>query len=1070
MNKIAGMLTRYLKIRPEAGNIFILAMVFMLTGVVIIVPLLGLVTASLRNQLSYNIRSEALYAADAGIEDAMWQIKYDRIKGTISDYDPYTYVDSDNVTPITWSYDLPDQVNGKDVTVTLKNIWIPDISPIPGSSEAKAVAESEKLIVTGGLYKASSYKIVITFTPDPGESLNISEIGIWLPPGLLFETGSSNLETAGQPYTKTPATSAYKGGQKLTWTYSTPLPFSSFPGVNTSESPITATITFGFIPAVTTTSTSSVNAGSTSLQVASTTGFSVPGELALPGEPVSVTYTGITATSFTGIPSSGSGAITLSHSSGSTVSSSASPDAVSWIKTTGVTGLSYCWDSEVRVFGIYSTSKKADGSEDTTVETYVAKSELKKMNKAMNGDYFATGGSLMIDTNSDSIRDTKQDSQAPVSTPTLVVATPTPIYADNGVPEDANVAAAYMYWASWYRTEYGRMSVLFIDDTSAFTDWTAGDDWGVNAATNFTGHNSNDNESSRTLEKTSSIDLHSYSGSEYITTLSWEQWAYSNIPPLAPDTCDNFNNWDIVSPSAWVIDSGRFRGHANTNNDITLKSAIDLSSCPSGTAVISWYQSEAGTLETDDILYYALFDGTSWSSNILAFQNDIGSTPIKKTVTIPDAYLTSGFKIRFTLSGFSSYDEYCYIDNIALDTEPEYSASDRIQFAISKDGGTSWSNYTTAAAGDKMAASPYDAKAVYQYNIPRFYLTSIFKIKFLISGFDGSGEYFGIDNIRICWLEPKEGISFKINDGDGSFDQVYYDSSGNPATGASELTASRTQALITYSFSTSASPVLRGFAYTCFRDVTELVRTYAEQPSGEETNFNGHGIYKVIGNLGDSGSDSTWYQQAHAGWSLVIIYTSADTLGHQLYLYDDFIGSGYTAATAGINVDFDRDGQDGGTISGFVVPDPIKDENGTVVEKNAAKLSVFVTEGDISPTGTDYLEIKGTSASGFTKLWDGTTIVASGHDNNKTSPNNAWAGRSMVLGSVDGVDIDTMGIDPAASPPQYITWSSSIMAAKDTSASINLVTHNDYFFMVYMIISFRSETTTGGSLSYLIHN
>jgi len=174
--------------RREEGNIFILAMVFMLTGVVIIVPLLGLVTASLKNQLTYNIKSEALYAADAGIEDAMWQIKYDRLKGTISDYDPYCFISADNVTPKSWTYNLPDQVNGKDVEVRITNIWIPDISPVPSSSVAKSIAESEKLIVTGGLYKASSYKIVITFTPDPGDVLQISDIGVWLPPGLTFKT------------------------------------------------------------------------------------------------------------------------------------------------------------------------------------------------------------------------------------------------------------------------------------------------------------------------------------------------------------------------------------------------------------------------------------------------------------------------------------------------------------------------------------------------------------------------------------------------------------------------------------------------------------------------------------------------------------------------------------------------------------------------------------------------------------------------------------------------------------------------------------------------------------------
>jgi len=141
-----------------------------------------------------------------------------------------------------------------------------------------------------------------------------------------------------------------------------------------------------------------------------------------------------------------------------------------------------------------------------------------------------------------------------------------------------------------------------------------------------------------------------------------------------------------------------------------------------------------------------------------------------------------------------------------------------------------------------------------------------------------------------------------------------------------------------------------------------------------------------------------------------------------------------------------------------VVPEKIEDEI------NAAKLTCFVTEGDKSVTG-DYIEIKGSSAATYTRLWDGMNTTS----NSKSSPNNIWSGQSMILGSNDGVDIDTPGINPTLNPPQYITWDSNILKPKDTSASINLVTGNDYFFLVYMILSFRSETTMGGALSYLIH-
>ena len=387
--------------------------------------------------------------------------------------------------------------------------------------------------------------------------------------------------------------------------------------------------------------------------------------------------------------------------------------------------------------------------------------------------------------------------------------------------------------------------------------------------------------------------------------------------------------------------------------------------------------------------------------------------------------------------------------------------ADGLDFALSYDGGTTWSERMPAFRGPGVGNSGFACTSIYQYNIPTNYLTDNFRVSFFVVGFDTTGQVCNVDNIKINALQPKTGITFKIDKGTG-YQQVYFDGSGQPHTGTSELTASRTQALLTYSFSSTDPPILRGFAYSCYRDVTDLVKNYAEQPVDPNTNFNGHGKYWVKGDLGDIGTSTTYYQQAHAGWSLVTIYTSPDTLGHELYLYDNFIGSGYTPDSGGVNVDFDRDGQPGGIVSGFVVPDKIEGE------LNAAKLTCFVTEGD-SVVGNDYMEIKGTAGSTYKKLWDGTITTGSGLTNNKSTPNNIWNGQSVVLGTSDGVDVDTLGIDPTANPPQYITWTSNILTPKDTSASINLVTHMDYWFMAYMILSFRSETTTGGALSYLIH-
>jgi hypothetical protein len=194
---------------------------------------------------------------------------------------------------------------------------------------------------------------------------------------------------------------------------------------------------------------------------------------------------------------------------------------------------------------------------------------------------------------------------------------------------------------------------------------------------------------------------------------------------------------------------------------------------------------------------------------------------------------------------------------------------------------------------------------------------------------------------------------------------------------------------------------------------------------------------------------------AYAGWSLVIIYSSSNTKGHQLYLYDDFVYSGMNR-----NVDFDSDGNAGGTISGFFVPEPIRDPyTGQISENISARMTCFVGEGDGGAYGYpgDYIAIKRLDNTMFTKLWDG--ITTSG--NSQASPNNVWNSQSLGM-SAQGVDVDTF----------YVYWgnpvSSGVLQPGDTSIKIDMYTQTDSWNLVYIILSFRSATTTGGTATYLI--
>ncbi len=537
--------------------------------------------------------------------------------------------------------------------------------------------------------------------------------------------------------------------------------------------------------------------------------------------------------------------------------------------------------------------------------------------------------------------------------------------------------------------------------------------------------------------------------------------------------------------------------------------------------------------------------------------------------------------------------------SITVDYLTPVSSSDGLDFYIYD--GTNWNGPIQAFRGNIGSSS-----VLFTYPVPLQYLSSSFNIRFVLVGFSGGGNYANIDNISIATMAPDTDAIFKIdNNQGGGAQQVYLDSSGNPQKGSQKLNATKCQ--VVQNFQNQTVPW--GYAYESYCDVTKLVQAYSQPPTAPATNYPGYGIYWV----GDITVDSSpAVQVAFAAWSIVIVYQSPDTLGHQLYLYDTFTGSGQnlsvtsinlisggsgytsapsvnfngngsgaqatatvsgghitnitltnggsgyttapsisfsggggsfasaTAIIAPINVDFDNDGQPGGSISGFIVPPQItgaitsfsltshgsgytsiptitftggggtgaaamalvssQQVTGVVMindgsgytstpsvtftggggsgaaanvtvgdEVNAGKITTFVGEGD-TWFGGDYLMLNGT------KLWEGTSTSyndgysPNNNENTKTDPDNAFNSTSYGLNTYDGIDLDTFGIDPTANPAQYITWSSGILNQGDTSAHIDLCTHTDVWFLGYIVISFRSVTTTGGSLSYLIRH
>jgi hypothetical protein len=307
--------------------------------------------------------------------------------------------------------------------------------------------------------------------------------------------------------------------------------------------------------------------------------------------------------------------------------------------------------------------------------------------------------------------------------------------------------------------------------------------------------------------------------------------------------------------------------------------------------------------------------------------------------------------------------------------------------------------------------------------------------------------------------------------------QLYYNSHGQPVAGNSPLASSYNQ---------TNNVSVGGYAYSCYRDVTALVRYELQALNPGASNLPGNETYDVGAASGctlASTTDNTGgIEAANCGWSLVIIYSGPTTLGHQLYLYDNF-------ATAAGNTGHSYNGSDidvtgntagpGGVISSFLVPPQLPSEIGDP-NSIAAKITAFVGEGDYCYSG-DFIALNAPLTyqgvtTGHTpwdipdgnpsKLYDGVPLAApnlgqSGDPNLPNSaaqPDNVWNGKSQTGATLDGVDIKTFNI----------LWSSGLIHAGDVSARIDIPTQVDGFNIVYMIFSFRSSITSGGAISYLI--
>jgi len=208
--------------RNKKGQALPLVLCCMTLGALVIVPLLHYTHTGLKAGMSQAERTELSYAADAGIEHALWLVNTDNVS-----LDPYDYETE-------FAYSLPQEINGETVTATIKQVW-----PLSGlESEEYGTTAPSSLAASSGLVdeQEGEYQVQINYDGSEGD-LPIDRVAVWLPPGFDYVAGSSSGIT-----TDNPTEADWKGGKVLTWDFQPPVNFLDLPLPEPPEG--------GFTPAV----------------------------------------------------------------------------------------------------------------------------------------------------------------------------------------------------------------------------------------------------------------------------------------------------------------------------------------------------------------------------------------------------------------------------------------------------------------------------------------------------------------------------------------------------------------------------------------------------------------------------------------------------------------------------------------------------------------------------------------------------------------------------------------------------------------------------------------------------
>ena len=187
-------------------------------------PMLSYMSTGLKTGMIFEENTRELYAAESGVNDGLWYMSYSTLDNLPEVGATYKEYDFSHV----WSYSVNETVDDQAVNVSVQNIWIPkNIQPAPSESQARSIIEAGKLLVTSSSNSTTTYQIESVYYPNAGEDLRVESLGVWLPPGFTYVSGSSDLEASGPSapyYPHSVEVIPYASGQAVIWHFLS-LPF-----------------------------------------------------------------------------------------------------------------------------------------------------------------------------------------------------------------------------------------------------------------------------------------------------------------------------------------------------------------------------------------------------------------------------------------------------------------------------------------------------------------------------------------------------------------------------------------------------------------------------------------------------------------------------------------------------------------------------------------------------------------------------------------------------------------------------------------------------------------------------